>query len=116
MTSPANPTLPVAKPIGLFAGFSLAVIALTAWVMTLIWSSPLETRAIWTSAAVAFSVQVIAFAIVKLSAKTNVMAGWGRPRRRARLLRRLRARPAATSPPVSTRSYRAPTGRRRPRW
>ena len=77
MTSPANPTLPVAKPIGLFAGFSLAVIALTAWVMTLIWSSPLETRAIWTSAAVAFSVQVIAFAIVKLSAKTNVMAGWG---------------------------------------
>ena len=77
MTSPASPTLPVAKPIGLFAGFSLAVIALAGWAMTLVWSSPLETRAIWTSAAVAFSVQVIAFAIVKLSAKTNVMAGWG---------------------------------------
>ena len=67
----------VAKPIGLFAGLSLALIALAGWVMTLVYESPAATRAVWTSAAVAFSVQVIAFAIVKLSAKTNVMAGWG---------------------------------------
>ena len=77
MTAPTNPALPVARPIGLFAGLSLAIIAVAGWVMTLVWSGPLETRAIWTSAAVAFAVQVIAFAIVKLSAKTNVMAGWG---------------------------------------
>lgn len=73
---PASPSA-VARPIGLFAILSLALIALAAWVMTLVYQSPDAARAVWTSAAVAFSVQVIAFAIVKLSAKTNVMAGWG---------------------------------------
>jgi hypothetical protein len=67
----------VAKPIGLFAMLSLVLIALAAWGMTFMYESPDAARAVWTSAAVAFSVQVIAFAIVKLSAKTNVMAGWG---------------------------------------
>ena len=65
------------KPVALFAALSLAVIAAAAWVMTFVFSAPDSGRAIWTSAVVAFAVQVIAFAIVKLSAKTNVMAGWG---------------------------------------
>jgi hypothetical protein len=65
------------KPIALFAALSLVVIALTAWLITIAYGSPDAARAIWTSAAVAFSVQVMSFAIVKLSAKTNVMAGWG---------------------------------------
>lgn len=68
---------PVAKPIGLFAIASLALIASAAWLMTLVYESPADQRAVWTSAAVAFGVQVIAFAIVRLSARTNVMAGWG---------------------------------------
>ena len=65
------------KPIVMFAGLSLAHIATTAFLITLAYGSPEAARAVWTSAAVAFSVQVLAFAIVKLSAKTNVMAGWG---------------------------------------
>jgi hypothetical protein len=65
------------KPIAAFAGLSLAVIALTGWLISLAYGSPDASRAIWTSAAVAFSVQVLAFTIAKLSAKTNVMAGWG---------------------------------------
>jgi hypothetical protein len=65
------------KPIAMFAGLSLAVIAITAFLISMAYGSPDATRAVWTSAAVAFSVQVLAFAIVKLSAKTNVMAGWG---------------------------------------
>lgn len=65
------------KPVVLFAALSLALIACAAWVMTYVYESPDATRAVWTSAAVAFSVQVLAFAIVKLSAKTNVIAGWG---------------------------------------
>jgi hypothetical protein len=65
------------KPVALFAALSLVLIALAAWLMTLLFQSAGDARAIWTSAIVAFSVQVIAFAIVKLSAKTNVMAGWG---------------------------------------
>jgi hypothetical protein len=65
------------KPIALFAALSLVTIALAGWVLTFVFRSPFDARAIWTSAAVAFAVQLIAGAIVKLSAKTNVMAGWG---------------------------------------
>lgn len=66
------------KPIALFAGLTLAVIALAGFAISLAYgSSPDAARAVWTSGAVAFAVQVLAFAIVKLSAKTNVMAGWG---------------------------------------
>lgn len=45
--------------------------------MTFVFDSPFDAKAIWTSAVVAFGVQLIAGAIVKLSAKTNVIAGWG---------------------------------------
>ena len=61
----------------MFAGITLVLIAVMAWVMTFVFQSPDASRAVWISAAVAFSVQLIAFAIVKLSAKTNVIAGWG---------------------------------------
>jgi len=78
MTAPAAPaTGGIVRPIGLFAAASLCLIAAGAWLMTLAFRAPGESRAIWTSAAVAFAVQVLAFAIVKLAAKTNVMAGWG---------------------------------------
>jgi hypothetical protein len=65
------------KSLALFAAASLVLIGLAAGVMVLIYQRPDATRAVWTSAAIAFAVQVIAFAIVKLSAKENVMAGWG---------------------------------------
>jgi hypothetical protein len=65
------------RPVALFAAVTLVLIALSAWAFTLVYESPDAARAVWTSAAVAFSVQVIAFAVVKLSAKTNVIAGWG---------------------------------------
>ena len=65
------------KPVILFAALSLSVILLAAWVLTFVFRSPDAARAIWISATIAFSVQIIAGAIVKLSARTNVMAGWG---------------------------------------
>jgi len=65
------------KPVALFAAASLALIVVAAWIMTVVYDTAAADRAIWISAAVAFAVQVIAFAIVKLSAKTNVIAGWG---------------------------------------
>ena len=65
------------RSVGLFAAASLGLIALAAWVMTVAYDSPGAYRAVWISAAVAFAVQLLAFAIVKRSAKTNVMAGWG---------------------------------------
>ena len=65
------------KAVALFAVASLAIIAVAGWVLTVVYQSPDAQRAIWTSAGVAFVVQLLAFAIVKLSAKTNVVAGWG---------------------------------------
>jgi len=65
------------KAVALFAAITLALIAGVAWIMTLVYQSPAASRAVWTSAAVAFAVQVLAFVIVKLSARTNVIAGWG---------------------------------------
>ena len=65
------------KSLALFAVASLVLIAAAAGVMIFFYKSPDAARAVWTSAAIAFAVQVIAFAIVKLSAKENVMAGWG---------------------------------------
>ncbi|HUQ83621.1 MAG TPA: hypothetical protein VM076_20885 [Gemmatimonadaceae bacterium] len=65
------------KPVMLFAAITLTLIACAGWIMTLVFESPAASRAVWTSAAVAFAVQLLAFVIVKLSAKTNVIAGWG---------------------------------------
>ena len=65
------------KSLGLFAVASLVLIGLAAGVMIFFYKSPDAARAVWTSAAIAFAVQVVAFAIVKLAAKENVMAGWG---------------------------------------
>ena len=65
------------KAVALFGAASLGVIDITGLVFSLVYRSPADTRAVWTSAAVAFGVQLLAFAIVKLSARTNVMAGWG---------------------------------------
>jgi len=65
------------KPVALFAALTLVVIAVAGFAITAAYGSPDASRAVWTSAAVAFSVQVLSFTIVKLSAKTNVMAGWG---------------------------------------
>ena len=65
------------KAIALFGAASLLVIAITGAVFTIAYESPAATRAVWTSAAVAFLVQLVAFAIVKRSIRTNVMAGWG---------------------------------------
>jgi hypothetical protein len=65
------------RSVGLFAALTFVLIALAAWVMTFVYQSPDATRAVWMSAAVAFFVQLIAFAVVKLSMRTNVIAGWG---------------------------------------
>jgi hypothetical protein len=65
------------KPVALFAGLTLAVIALTGFLITMAYGTHDAARAVWTSAGVAFAVQVLAFTIAKLSARENVMAGWG---------------------------------------
>jgi hypothetical protein len=65
------------RPVALFAAATLVLIALAGWAFMFVYESPDAARAVWTSAAVAFVVQVLTFAVIKLSAKTNVIAGYG---------------------------------------
>lgn len=61
----------------LFGASSIVIMAITGWILSLVFQKPGDERAILTSAIIAFVVQVIAFAIIKLSAEKNVIAGWG---------------------------------------
>jgi hypothetical protein len=68
----------VTKAMALYAATSLLVTVLLAWVLGLVWTSGAEHRAILVSAVVAWVVQLFAFAIARLTARTNsVMIGWG---------------------------------------
>jgi hypothetical protein len=57
---------------------STALVVLGAGaVLGLVFTTPAERRAIWVSAGVAAVVQLFAFAVVRLAARDNVIAGWG---------------------------------------
>jgi hypothetical protein len=62
----------------LFAAASAALIALAAWVLGVLYAAPAELHGIRVGAVVAFVVQLLTFAIARLSVKSNnVIAGWG---------------------------------------
>jgi hypothetical protein len=54
------------------------LVALAAFALsTFVWTSPVEARAVRASAWLAVGVQVVTFAIARLVARQNVVAGWG---------------------------------------
>ncbi|HSJ65899.1 MAG TPA: hypothetical protein VK922_18600 [Gemmatimonadaceae bacterium] len=59
---------------GLAAGVLIAVVAA---VLARIYDTPDEVRSIVVSAVVAFGVQLLTFALLKLAGPKNVMAAWG---------------------------------------
>ena len=61
----------------LFAAVSLALIGLSAWLLAMAYSSEGGRKAVWTSAAVAFAVQLVAFAVVRFAPREHVIAAWG---------------------------------------
>lgn len=65
------------KRVLAFAAVAAALTAATAAIMTIVWSSPAEERAIWISAAIAFGVQMLAFGVASLVRRDQVMVGWG---------------------------------------
>jgi hypothetical protein len=65
------------KSFGMFAIVGAAVIAVAGWVLTLVYGGAEARHAIVISAGVAFAVQLLAFAIMRLTAEKNVIAGWG---------------------------------------
>jgi hypothetical protein len=48
-----------------------------AWGITLLRPESAVARAVWTSAVIAFGVQVLAFAVARQFTATNAVAGWG---------------------------------------
>ncbi len=65
------------RPIVLFSAASLALIAMAGALLGLAWPDPASRHAVFVSAVVALVVQLFAFAVVKLAAGTNMLAGWG---------------------------------------
>jgi hypothetical protein len=65
------------KAFGLFVA-SLVVIVLGAgWVMSLVWTTPEADHAVTVSACVAVVVQLIGFALLRLTARPHRIAAWG---------------------------------------
>ena len=61
----------------LFAAISLALTVGAALVLGVAFDGPSERRAVWLSAAVAYAVQLLAFALARFLRRDNVMVGWG---------------------------------------
>lgn len=60
-----------------FMGLAAVVIFGGAWGITALKPEPELARAVWSSAVIAFAVQLLAFAIARPFVKTNPIAGWG---------------------------------------
>ena len=61
----------------IFAVVSVALVAVVAWALGIVWPDDAARHAVFVSAVIALVVQLFAFAAVKLSSGTNVLAGWG---------------------------------------
>ncbi len=65
------------KSFGMFAIVGAAIIAVAGGVLATLYHGADERHAIVISALVAFVVQLLTFAIMRLSAEKNLVAGWG---------------------------------------
>ena len=60
-----------------FAAASALVVFGLAWVITAVAASDAVSRAVWTSAALAFGVQLVTFAVAWPFLAKNPLMGWG---------------------------------------
>lgn len=66
------------RGVAIYAGASVVLVAIAAGVFMLVYGGATERQAVWTSAAVALGVQLLAFAVARLMAQANHgVAGWG---------------------------------------
>jgi hypothetical protein len=65
------------KRLFAFAGIAAVLTAATGAIMTIVWSTPAEEKAIWLSAAIAFVVQMLAFGVASLVRRDQAIVGWG---------------------------------------
>lgn len=60
-----------------FAAIALALTSGAALLMTFVWTTAADTRAVWTSAGIAFVVQMLAFGVALVMRRDQAMVGWG---------------------------------------
>jgi hypothetical protein len=60
-----------------FAAIAAVLTATAALIMTIVWPTPAEERAIWVSAGVAFVIQMLAFGVASLVTREQALVGWG---------------------------------------
>ena len=65
------------RRFGAFAGAALAVVLVTAMLFTLVFRSPAEWRAIALAAVVAWVVQLVGFALLRVAPPHRLIAAWG---------------------------------------
>jgi hypothetical protein len=61
----------------LFAGLAAVIIFGGAWGITALKPGAEMARAVWSSAVIAFVVQIVSFAVARPFVATNPIAGWG---------------------------------------
>ena len=61
----------------MFAGLAAVIIFGGAWGITLLKPGVDIARAVWSSAVIAFAVQLLSFAVARPFVATNPIAGWG---------------------------------------
>ncbi len=65
------------KGIAAFLALTLVLVAMGTWLFDVAFQGEAAHRAIRTSAGIAVVTQLVTFAIVRLTMRTNVIAGWG---------------------------------------
>lgn len=65
------------KAYALFLGSTVGLVLVVSLLLGLVYPTPADMHAIQVSAIVAVVVQTFAFAIVRLTMRQNVIAGWG---------------------------------------
>jgi hypothetical protein len=65
------------KAFAFFAAALALIVGGGAWVMSLVWPTAEGTHAVRVSAAVALVVQLLGFAVLRLTARQHRIAAWG---------------------------------------
>lgn len=79
----ATPASPIGSATGTvnrlpaFAAATIALVAVGAILLSMVFTGPGDSRAIWISAAVAAFSQIAAFPLVRKLTRNNSMVGWG---------------------------------------
>jgi hypothetical protein len=65
------------RAFALFSAALVGIVLVGAWVMSLVWTSPEADRAVTISAGVAVVVQLLGFALLRITERKHRIAAWG---------------------------------------